>query len=91
MTGIAKAHEIAELCKESMVDFEVMMCASEIVNNASTLSQDELINLMFKYSGILTAKVATHLTHALMSESDFDAMCEDVKMFDEIGKEVLGE
>jgi hypothetical protein len=90
MSGIAKAHEIAETCKEAMTDFEVMMAASEIVKGASYLSQDELINLMFKYSGMLTANVATRITHILMSESDFNAMVEDVEMFDQIEKDVLG-
>lgn len=89
-TGIAKAIEVADACKDAMVDFEVMTMAAEIVQNASTLTQDEMISLMFKYSGILSANVATRLTHVLMSESEFNEMTDEIQMFDEIGRDVLG-
>ena len=55
MTGIAQAHAIAEASKEAMTDFEVMTMAAEIVKTANYLSEEELISLMFKYSGTLTA------------------------------------
>lgn len=90
MSGIAKAVEISEACKDSMVDFEVMTLAAEIVEKANYLSQDELIHLMFKYSGTLTANVATRVTSICMSESDFNSMVEDVQMFDKIQRDVLG-
>ena len=90
MSGIAQAHEIAEACKDSMMDFEVMTLAAEIVKTASDLSVEDLSNLMFKYSGTLTANVATRVTNILMSESEFNAMVDDVQMFDEIEREVLG-
>ena len=91
LSGIAQAHAIAEASKEAMTDFEVMTMAAEIVKTANYLSEEELISLMFKYSGTLTANVATRVTHILMTESDFDAMVEEVKMFDQISKDVLGE
>ena len=91
MSGIAQAHAIAEASKEAMTSFDVMMCAAEIVNNANNLTQDELVNLMFKYSGILAASVATRVTHVCMTEADFDAMVSDVQMFAEIERDVFGE
>lgn len=90
MSGIAKAHEIAETCKESMTSFDVMMLAAEICQKANFATQEEMAELMFKYSGTLTANVASRLTHVLMSESDFNAMVADVEMFDEIERDVLG-
>lgn len=90
MSGIAKAMEVAEVCQDAMTDFDVMTLAAEIVQTANHLTQDELINLMFKYSGTLTANVATRLTHVLMSESDFSAMTDEIQMFDEIEREVFG-
>jgi hypothetical protein len=89
-TGIAKAIEVADACKDAMVDFEVMTMAAEIVQNANALTQDEMIELMFKYSGILSANVATRLTHILMSESEFSTMTDEIQMFDEIGRDVMG-
>jgi hypothetical protein len=91
LSGIAQAHAIAEASKEAMTDFEVMTMAAEIVKTANYLSEEELISLMFKYSGTLTANVATRVTHILMTESDFDAMVEEVEMFDQISRDVLGE
>lgn len=91
LSGIAQAHAIAEASKEAMTDFEVMTMAAEIVKTANYLSEEELISLMFKYSGTLTANVATRVTHILMTESDFDAMVEEVEMFDKISRDVLGE
>ena len=91
LSGIAQAHAIAEASKEAMTDFEVMTMAAEIVKTANYLSEEELISLMFKYSGTLTANVATRITSILMTESDFDAMVEEVQMFDQISRDVLGE
>ena len=91
LSGIAQAHAIAEASKEAMTDFEVMTMDAEIVKTANYLSEEELISLMFKYSGTLTANVATRVTHILMTESDFDAMVEEVEMFDQISRDVLGE
>ena len=86
-TGIALATEIAEASKNSMVDFEVMMLASKIFHLAPS---DEMSDLLFKYSGTLTAHVATRITNILMSESDFNDMVDEVQMFDEIERDVLG-
>ena len=91
LSGIAQAHAIAEASKEAMTDFEVMTMAAEIVKTANYLSEEELISLMFKYSGTLTANVATRITSILMTESQFNAMVEEVEMFDQISKDVLGE
>jgi hypothetical protein len=91
MSGIAKALEVADTCKDAMTSFDVMMIAAEIVQNAPTLTQEELVHLMFKYSGTLSAAVATRVTHVLMSESEFNAMTAEIEMFDEIAKDVLGE
>ena len=89
-TGIAKAIEISDACKDAMVDFDVMTMAAEIVKTASHKTQDEMIELMFKYSGILSANVATRLTHLLLTKSEFSQMADEIQMFDEIGRDVLG-
>lgn len=90
-TGIAKAEELAQAGKDAMTDLDVMTMAAEIVQKASYLTQDELIHLMFKYSGTLTATVATRITHILMTESELNDMVADIEMFNEIGNSVLGD
>lgn len=91
MTGIAQAHAIAKASKEAMESFDVMMVAAQIVETADRISKEELVELLFKYSGTLTASVASNVTHVIMSESDFHAMVEDVEMFQQIERDVLGE
>ena len=87
-----KAMEIAEASKEAMTDFEVMLAAAEIYKAAMNNPTDEQMqHLIFKYSAILTANVSTRVTSILMTESDFNAMVDEVQMFDEIERNVLGE
>ena len=90
-TGIAKAEELAQAGKDAMTDLDVMFLAAQIVRSAKDITEDELIHLMFKYSGTLTASVSARLTSILMTESELDEMISDIQMFDEIGKSVLGE
>ena len=52
-TGIAKAEELAQAGRDAITDVEVMLLASQIVRNAKDITEDELIHLMFKYSGTL--------------------------------------
>ena len=90
-TGIAKAEQLAQAGKDAMTDFDVMVLVSHIVRSAKDITEDELIHLMFKYSGTLTASVSARLTSILMTESELNEMISDIQMFDEIGKSVLGE
>ena len=87
-----KAMEIAEASKEAMTDFEVMLAAAEIYKSAmNNPTDEEMQHLIFKYSAILTANVSTRITSILMTESDFNAMVDEVSEMDEITKKVLGE
>ena len=90
-TGIAKAEQLAQAGKDAMTDFDVMVLASHIVRSAKDITEDELIHLMFKYSGTLAASVSARLTSILMTESELNEMISDIEMFDEIGKSVLGD
>ena len=90
-TGIAKAEELAQAGKDAIMDLDVMLLASQIVKSAKDITEDELIHLMFKYSGTLAASVSARLTSILMTESELNEMISDIQMFDEIGKSVLGE
>ena len=90
-TGIAKAEELAQAGKDAIMDLDVMLLASQIVKSAKDITEDELIHLMFKYSGTLAASVSARLTSILMTESELDEMISDIQMFDEIGKSVLGD
>ena len=86
-TGIALATELADAGKQAIFDFDTMVLASKICQLAPS---EEIQNLLFKYSGTLAAGVATRITHLLMTESDFNAMVDEIDMFDEIEKDVMG-
>ena len=88
MSSITTAMKIAEATKDSITDFECMMAAAQIFKLAPS---EEMKDLLFKYSAILSANVSTRVTSILMTESDFNAMVDEVQMFDEIERNVLGE
>ena len=90
-TGIARAEELAQAGKDAIMDLDVMVLASHIVKHAKDITEEELIHLMFKYSGTLAASVSARLTSILMTESEFNSMVSEVEMFDEIERNVLGE
>ena len=89
-TGIALATELADKAKEAMFEEDVLVLGAAIIENASNISQDELMSLLFKYSATLTANVGTRITHALLSESQISAMISEIEMFEEIEQEVMG-
>lgn len=88
MSSITTAMKIAEATKDSITDLECMFAAAEIFKLAPS---EEMKDLLFKYSAILSANVSTRVTSILMTESDFNAMVDEVQMFDEIERNVLGE
>ena len=88
MSDIVTAMKIADASKEGMTDLKVMMAAAEIYKLAPS---EEMQDLIFKYSAILTASVSTHVTSVIMTESQFNNMVAEVEMFDEIERNVLGE
>ena len=90
-TGIARAEELAQAGKDAIMDLDVMVLASHIVKHAKDITEEELIHLMFKYSGTLTASVSARLTSILMTESELNEIISDIRMFDEIGNSVLGD
>ena len=87
-TGIALATELAEAGKQAIFDFDTMVLASKICQLSTS---EEISDLLFKYSGTLTATVATRITHILMTESELEDMVADIQMFDEIANSVLGD
>ena len=88
MSDIVTAMKIADASKEGMTDLKVMMAAAEIYKLAPS---EEMQDLIFKYSALLTASVSTHVTSVIMTESQFNNMVAEVEMFDEIERNVLGE
>ena len=89
-TGISLATELADVAKEAMFELDVLTLGAKIVGEAKDLSEDELISLLFKYSGTLVANVSSRITHTLLSETQIKDMVSEIEMFEEIEKDVMG-
>jgi len=77
MSNLATAMEIQQSCKESIYDVENLEIASQIFNKCNF--NEDVLDLLFKYSASLTASVASRITHILMSESDLNLMINDLE------------
>lgn len=92
MSDVATALRIQEATKDSMFAPEIMFTAAQLYQTAlHNPSEDELQELVFKYSALLSAHVATRVTSILLTESQFDQMINDINEFDKIAKDVLSE
>ena len=88
---IIKAMEIQEACKDAMMSPEVMIEASKFMQKATNgITQDEFVDLMFRYSGSLAAMVATLVSHICLTEEQINQMVSDIEEFDKITNDVLG-
>lgn len=92
MSDIVTAMKVAQASQDGMTSLNVMMAAAELyqatLNNPTA---DEMQELIFKYSATLTASVATHVTHVLLTESQINSMTNEIDMFDQMEKDVFGE
>jgi hypothetical protein len=91
---LATALKIQEATGIALTDEEVLESARDIALELCEGDSDKLCrisHMMYHYSAILAASVATRVTMATMSESDFSAMCDEIREYEMITDEVLGE
>ena len=92
MSDIVTAMKVAEASQDGMTSLHVMMAAAELYQaTLNNPTPEEMQDLIFKYSATLSASVATRVTHVLMTEEQIKAMTDEIDMFDQIAKDVLGE
>ena len=51
----------------------------------------EVLEALFMYAGALSSDVAYRVTEILMSESDLEAMANDLRFYQEMEMEIMGE
>jgi hypothetical protein len=88
MSNISTALAIQGATKEAMYSEYVMEHARDFVEALVGEVNDQQIKLLFKYSSVLSAAVASKLTEVLMTESDFNSMMSEINEFEEISKTV---
>lgn len=85
---IATALQIQEATGDAVIDLSTLMLAKQLYDRKDMMSSEEFSNALFEYSAHLSALTATMVTHVLLSESDIQAMTDEIQEFDKIAKEV---
>lgn len=88
MSNISTALAIQGAAKDAMYSDYVMEHARDFVEALVGDASEHQIKLLFKYSSVLSAAVASRLTEVLMTESDFSNMMSEINEFEEISKTV---
>ena len=92
MSSILSALQVAEASREAIFDERNLSSAADFISTfCSDVDREKAVEALFKYSADLTANTATRVTMVLMSESEFSAVCDQIREFDQIEKDVLGE
>jgi len=77
MSNISTALAIQEACSRAYYAEDSVELAAAIAHQSDF--NPEVIQLLMKYTALLTARVATNMTQILMSESDFQHMMYEMK------------
>lgn len=86
---IATAIALQQATQDAVHDNMVMDMAASIYQNRDEMSSDEFIHALYQYSALLSSLTTTLVTSVLLTEDQMDAMINDIKEFDEIGKDVF--
>ncbi len=94
MSNVVTAIKVQQATAEAIHDEVVMLGAKDMIcqiTGSYEMPSDEIILALFKYSAILSANVATRVTTVLMTEGEFNSMCNELREFDEMGRGVFDE
>jgi len=91
---IATALKVQQATGEALIFPEVIESAREIAielceGDATKLNR--IAELMYKYSATLASITATNVTFALLSESEIDTMTNEIRDYQSITQQILGE
>lgn len=85
---ISTAIAIKEATYQAVHDDSVMDFAAHIYHTRETMSTDEFINAMFKYSAHLSALTATLVSEICLTKEQINEMIDNIKEFKEIEEKV---
>ncbi len=85
---IATAIAIQEATQEAVHDEITMTVASQLFNARNEMSDNDFAQMLFKYSALLSSLTATLVTNVLLTESEMDAMINEINEFDNLGKDI---
>ncbi len=85
---IATAIRLQEITKEAVHDDMTMEMASHLFQSRNIISDEEFAQALYQYSALLASLTTTLATSVLLTEEQLDAMVDEIKEFDELGKEI---
>ena len=85
---IATAIRLQEITKEAVFDEMILTMATDIHRNRNVMSDDEFMEAIYRYSGLLASLTTTLATSVLLTESQLDDMVSEIKEFDQLGKDI---
>jgi hypothetical protein len=89
---IIKAMEISEATKDAMTMPEVMFEAAKVFRKVQNgISAEEFSEVMFRYSGILSAATATLVASVCLGENKMNEMISEIDEFEKTTSEILSE
>ena len=88
---ISTALKIQDATQEAFQDEQIMAMAAAIYQMRNDVDNETMAKMLFEYSATLSALTATLVSHAILSESQMHEMISEIKEFEDISKEVLGE
>lgn len=84
---ISTALAIQNATGEALTDFSTMMMARTILENRD-VSQDEFVDMLWKYSASLSALTATLVTSVVLTESQMSDMVESIQEMEQLESDV---
>ena len=80
--------QIKSATEEALMDPELMDLAGFIFQNHKFIEDDQLAQLLFKYSASLSALTATYVSQVCLSYSDMSDMVATIKEMNQLTEEI---
>jgi len=80
--------QIREATEEALMDPELMDLAGFIFQNHKFIEDEQLAQLLFKYSASLSALTATYVSQVCLSHSDLSDMVATIKEMNQLTQEI---
>ena len=85
---ISTALAIQEATREAVYDEGVMDMARDLLIEKDSMTEDEFIPNLFRYSAALSALTATLVTSACLTEAQINEMMDTIKEMEALGKDI---
>jgi hypothetical protein len=80
--------QIREATEEALMDPELMDLAGFIFQNHKFIEDEQLAQLLFKYSASLSALTATYVSQVCLTPADLSDMVDTIKEMNQLSKEM---